>query len=183
MSNTRKAAVKKTPTGLRGALAARKARLSHFDIPVADSDVADASARKVERLTNMLNLLRVQDGDTESVKRLEKQVEDAKTELAACFHRIHFRGLSGEDYDALLNEHPPTAEQKKEKDEQGRPPLFNPDTFIPALLEACYVGDDGMTADEWKAELEDWPWPDRVDLQRAVTNANTRPFSDGIPKD
>lgn len=182
MSN-RKTPAKKTATGLRGALSARKARLSHFDVPVADSDVADAAARKVERLTNMLNLLRVQDGPGESVDRIEKQAEEAKAELAACFHRIHFKGLSGDDYDALLNEHPPTAEQKKEKDEQGREPLFNPETFIPALLEACYVGEDGMTADEWKTELDGWPWPDRVDLQRAVTNANTRPFSDGIPKD
>jgi hypothetical protein len=190
MSNrpaTRKAPAKKAaPKGLRAALAAKKVRLAHYDIPQVDSDVADEVAARVRRAQSMLSVLDLgDDGDAQARAEAERELAEAKARLAECFHRVSFKGLPEDDFDALVNEHPPTPEQvdkdkKLPKDQQR---LWNEDTFVPALAEACYVGGDGLTAEEWDAELRSWPRAEAGAFVRVLMDANRRDFSDGIPKD
>jgi hypothetical protein len=188
----KKTAAKKTaaprPKSLRAALAAKKVRRTFYDIPLVDSAVADELAAKVRRAEGVLSILGIGDSsDAKDRAAADQELADAKSELAACFHRVYFEGLQEEDFDALVNEHPPTAEQADEdkKLPQDEKRLWNADTFIPALLAECYVGDDGLTADEWATELKKPKWT-RADvgaLVREVMDANRRSFSDGIPKD
>ena len=187
MSNTRKPAAKKAAApkklGLKAALAQKKSRLEWYDLPLEDSTVVAEKAGRVRLLSNMAESLRIQ-GDDASAERADRELADAKAELAKCFQRLYFRGLPEERYDELLNEHPPTDEQVAEakKDDEGIP-QFNPHTFFPTLLEECYVGNDGLTAAEWAEELKEWARAEKHDITQTVIRANTRAFSDGIPKD
>lgn len=49
---------------------------------------------------------------------------------------LRLRAMSGPDYDALERQHGPEA---SDIDRLGRPLLFNPRTFPPALVAACCV--------------------------------------------
>lgn len=46
---------------------------------------------------------------------------------------VTVQALAAPDYDALLAEHPPTADQKKSGD------TYNTDTFAPALISRCLL--------------------------------------------
>ncbi|MGH3497863.1 MAG: hypothetical protein ACRDP1_10400 [Nocardioidaceae bacterium] len=165
------------PGGLRAALAAKRSRVSHFDVPQVDSDVADAKAAEFRQAVETLGMVRYSD-DAAAIGKAEKVVAGARKALAACFYRVSFTGLSEVDFDALVNAHPPTAEQA----EAGA--SWNDDTFTFALIEASIVDGDGMGADDWRAELDSprWTRADRAAFIRAALDANQREFSAGIPK-
>ncbi len=75
------------------------------------------------------------DGDPDRVKA-------ATTALGACYEPVVLTALHPAQMEALLGKHPPTDAQR----EQNRS-VFNPDTFIPALLAASIESD--MTEDDW----------------------------------
>lgn len=178
--STRKKANSRAPgTGIRAALKQRKTRLEHFDIPLVESDVADEKARALTKARNdldMINLVKVD--DEELIARHHTAVDTAQAEVDACYHRVSFRGLSADDFDALVNEHPPTEDQAKAEH------TWNPDTFFYALIVACVVDGDGMTDQDWRTELArpEWSRADLAALRGAVFAANQRGFSEGIPK-
>lgn len=88
------------------------------------------------------------DKAAEAMAEAEAATQAAAAEVDSCYATIRMQALRPEAYEALIAAHPPTAEQKA----QPQPPLWNPDTFLPALLEACADGD--MTAAAWAALLD-----------------------------
>lgn len=164
--------------GLRAALAEKKTRVEHFDIPIADSDTVDKLVGRLNDARQALTFANISD-DKAAQNRAQAEVDKVQAEVDACFYRVHFKGLSSDaDLDALMNAHPPTDEQR----DKGL--AYNPDTFDLALLVASITGDDEMTEDEWRAEVysDKWTRADRRRLFDTVTAANTQSFSDSIPK-
>lgn len=82
---------------------------------------------------------------------LQRRVEAAREARNTFYEFLEVVALSPREFDDLVGEHPPSEEQRAKAKTQGRPePIWNTDTFVPALLAACIESD--MSADDW-AEL------------------------------
>lgn len=89
----------------------------------------------------------------------EQRVKAAREKLEAVKDEIRKTGLSivlvsagQERWDELMLENPPTDEQKQKAEQDGEDePLYNPDTFWPALVAA--TADSDLTADDWRREV------------------------------
>lgn len=84
-----------------------------------------------------------------ALKAVEEQVREDGLELV-------FRGIGRRRYEELQREHPPTEAQAAEN--EGVTLSWNPDTFLPALLEATVANSD-LTAQEWNDDVidsDDW---------------------------
>lgn len=75
------------------------------------------------------------DGDPDRVKA-------ATTAVEACYEPVVLTALHPARMETLLGKHPPTEEQREKTKT-----VFNPDTFVPALLAASIESD--MTEDDW----------------------------------
>jgi hypothetical protein len=79
----------------------------------------------------------------EKERECEDELDAIRDELEGHTFDITFRALPGDELDALIEEHPPTKEQRTKwrKDNAGNPlaspPRHNSDTFPPALVAAC----------------------------------------------
>jgi hypothetical protein len=107
-------------------------------------------------------------GDDEKAKAAaHKAVEDARDALDGCWHTIRLVSLPAPQFTALLAEHPPTKDQRREGAE------WNPDTFHPALIAAC-AQDEGLTAEQWAAELDSdrWSQGERNELFNLALDVN-----------
>ena len=62
-----------------------------------------------------------------------------------------FRALSGDEYDAVVTAHQPTAKQRAEANKSGGTLQWDPDTFPPALVAAALV--EPELSDEEVAQL------------------------------
>lgn len=82
---------------------------------------------------------------------------------------IKIQALPSEQYDDLITQHPPTAKDKKEGAQ------WNPDTFAPALMKACFV-QPALDLDDarklWKAET--WSSGELIDLFNACVRVNLK---------
>lgn len=116
-----------------------------------------AAAQTTERRTRVAGTASAAD---QASARLE--VEAAAAELDACYETVTLSALEPRRVEELIDAHPPTAEQmaaaKAERDKARQRgdhppdwPTWNPDTFLPALLEASAAGD--MTAADWDVML------------------------------
>jgi hypothetical protein len=173
MSNRRKP---KNP--LREALAKKTTLRTHFDISIVDSEEVEAAQRSVTVAQQLVAATLLHD-DPAVRARADKALADARATRDACFHRIWFRGLPLEEFDALVALHPPTEEQHREKW------IWNPDTFNYALLAECAVDSD-LTAEEWAEELADgdrWTRADRTKIISTCLAANQQTMADAVPKD
>lgn len=72
----------------------------------------------------------------------ESRVVAARLAVEACYEQITITALSPNKMEDLREKHPPTDEQRKK---HGA--LFNPTTFIPALLAKCI--DSDVTEENW----------------------------------
>lgn len=70
------------------------------------------------------------------------RIQAAQDAVDACYEPLVITALPPAEWEALVDAHPPTEEQKK----RGNT-WFNPVTFYPALLAACVEGDE--TEDDW----------------------------------
>lgn len=169
----------KKPSPLRAALAQKTNLQTYFDIAVADTEAVEEAQRVL--VTAQQIAAGAMLGDDADVKaRAKELLDEAKAHRAECFHRVWFRGLPFDEFDALVALHPPTDEQRR-SDEQH---AWNPDTFVWALLEECVVDGD-LTADEWKAELgsDRWTSADRQRFLGMAIAAQRQTLADAIPKD
>lgn len=166
---------RKKPSGLRAALEAAKTRTEHYDIPIVDFDVAQECAAAVtEARASIATFARLSD-DEGVLAREQKRLDDAKTALAACFHRVTFRGLPPEDLDALTNEHPDPPEGQERPADHVE--------FIYHLAVASAVNGEDITAEDWKHYCDKvWSGPDASRFRNTVLSANQREFTHGIPK-
>lgn len=104
--------------GLKDRLASRKRPSTTFLLRVDD----DTAARRDLATAQAL-------GDDDGIA-------DAQAAIAACHEQITITALAPVDMEALLATHPATAEQQA-----ANKSIFNPDTFVPALLAACIDSD------------------------------------------
>lgn len=174
MSTKRK---KNSTSPLRAALAAKTNLRTYFDVAIADTETVEAAQRKVA-VARQLQAATLMHDDDDVRAKAEAAVAAAEAARDACFHRIWFRGLSYDDFDALAALHPPTKAQ--EQDQWS----WNPDTFNYALIEACVIDGD-LDAEEWEAELasDRWSRSDRVQFINRCLAANQQTMADAVPKD
>lgn len=97
------------------------------------------------------------------------RITSAQDTVNACYEPLIITALPPAEWEALIEQHPPTEEQKK----QGNS-WFNPVTFYPALLAACVDGDE--TEDEWMEYTTKGPLSlgEANALIDAVTSVNQR---------
>lgn len=82
-----------------------------------------------------------------------ERIREAREAVNACYEELQITALAPDDLEALIAEHPPADPQKN---------LWNPVTFIPALLAACIEGD---------ATVEDWTeWTTTGPMTAGETN-------------
>lgn len=101
-----------------------------------------------------------------------------------------FQGIGRLAEATLRNQHPPTDEQKRLAEAEDLQALFDPDTYIPALLHAACIEPDGMALEDWAGIYDTWTLGQQAPLRKAafaVNNAGTevpkgvRPSSDREP--
>lgn len=114
------------------------------------------------------DILRSGKKTTAKYKTAKRDMEAIAKAIESCFVKIKITSLPADEYDALIDAHPPTAEQKAEDGEGDT--LWNEDTFRPALLAACT--DEGMTADDWSAALKKMSKGERRSIWVAVLTLN-----------
>lgn len=158
---------------LREALAGKRSRQTHYDMVVGDTDGLE------ERLSAARAALRLaqhrEDADATGIAQTE--LDAALAAVQACLHRIVFRALEPDVFEALVGTHPPTAQQRDDGDR------WNASTFEPALLAACAVDSD-LTEAEWATELGSgrWSLADRQEAFACALAANVIPRSLSVPK-
>lgn len=106
----------------------------------------------------------------------EARIVAAQEAVEACYEQVTLTALPPADMEALLAEHPaPETLQGKS--------IFNPATFIPALLAACV--DSDVTEADWAEYITTgaMTFGETTDLFNAVWELNYRAPDPAIPKD
>lgn len=101
--------------GLKDRLAARQRPIATWQLRVDDDSIARSELAAAQA-----------DGD-------ETRIVAAQLAIEACYERLTVTALAPVEFEALLEEHPAPAGQKQK--------MFNPKTFVPALLAACVDSD------------------------------------------
>ena len=70
----------------------------------------------------------------------ESRTVAAQLAIEACYEQVTIIAMDPPKFEDLLEKHPPPPEQADKK-------LFNPVTFVPALLAACV--DSDVTVEDW----------------------------------
>jgi hypothetical protein len=155
---------KKRPTTVEVTLA--------MDADVAEAHATALAAYEVARTVAVDNP--GQKSAQEALRDAEAALEDASAALEQAVVTFRFQGLGRAEWDALVDEHPATREQKdKARKDNATVPVWNEDTFGPALVAACCI-DPVMTYEQvqslWKSE--EWNWAELRDLFTAAYNAS-----------
>jgi hypothetical protein len=166
---------------LKADLSGRKRPSMPYSVQVTDPAEATTALQQAERMVRQAEIK----DDKAELKRCRTAVTRAKKTLAACFKVFEIVALEPDEYEDLIDEHPPTPGQiEKAGKNPSEMPEWNDDTFYPALLAACV--DDDMTAEDWAAFLKrQMSRGERRQLQYAVLaiNENRRmPESMMLPK-
>jgi hypothetical protein len=74
----------------------------------------------------------------------ESRIVAAQLAVEECYEQVTINPLPSPELEDLRQAHLPTDEQRKRL---GPGILFNPDTFVPALLAACV--DSDVTEEDW----------------------------------
>jgi hypothetical protein len=158
---------------LREALASKRSQQTHYDLVIGDPAEPEAA---LQTATADLRLAQMRE-DEDATSAARTSLEEARAALQACLHRIHFRPLEPDVFEALIGAHEPTKEQQKDGER------WNPTTFRPALISACAV-DSELDESEWAAELttKRWSHADRDEIFAAALAANVVPRSLSVPK-
>ena len=119
----------------------------------------------------------------EPTDELESALAVAKEAVLETSVKMTFRSIGRKAYDALLDEHPPTAEQIKEfreenADKDGNPatkgqPPYNIETFAPALIQASCV-EPAMTLEQVNELFDEWNSTELSELWGAAYEVNTQ---------
>lgn len=135
------------------------------ELPMAlDADVAEAhatalAAYEVARTVAADNPN--QKSSQDALREAEAALEEAASALAKAVVTFRFQGLGANEYDALVDEHQATEDQKRKARQANQPiPVTNEDTFPPALVAACCV-DPPMTYEQAVSLWKDGKWNHR----------------------
>jgi len=125
------------------ALLAKK-RPTTVEVTIAlDADIAETHATALAAY-NVARTVATDHPDQESSKVALREAQDALDEaeavLAEAVVTFRFKGINPAEYDALVEEHPATEDQKrKARKDNDTAPVVNLDTFKPALVAASCV--------------------------------------------
>lgn len=98
----------------------------------------------------------------EQVAQAREHVEKARAEAEADSVLMLFDGISRDDFNALVDAHPPAEDDEK----KGRD--YNPDTFPPALIAATCVDPGFDSPEEVLGVIGDWNMTEREALFTAA---------------
>lgn len=127
-----------------------------IDSSLDDQPVAKPKVKDTERVRSAVEGTPIATFDDlikkkprEATVRLTTAGDDGKPREIA----LRYKAISSADYDRLLNDHPPTAAQRRDNN------AYNIDTFAPALISACCVeprlsydqAREIYTSDAWSA--------------------------------
>lgn len=161
------------PTTLAEARARK--RRNRSEVPIClDPDLAQAAQMARAKADEARARLDLAGGrGTEVHARLTRDAEDAEAaaleaEDAAAADTVTFvlEALGSDEFDALVDAHPPTKEQRTQfrRENPGKGELnWNTDTFPPALVHACLVA-PSATAEEVVEMYRDPNW-NRAELE------------------
>jgi hypothetical protein len=141
------------------------------ELVVAYEEASDALARA--------ELLQDHDADKDAAEIV--QLREAKSAAAEALREattfITFKSMGRKAYQALIEEHPPTEEQKKQyQTEHGMEAPYDQETFAPALVAACAYDSDGeliWTVEEAEEVFEEWNSSEIVTLFQAAIQCNS----------
>lgn len=102
------------------------------------------------------------------------RVEAARAAVDACYEQVTITALAPVDMEDLLEAHPPVDPERKT--------MFNPVTFVPALLAACVESD--VTKEDWAEYTTKGPMTtgEANELFRVVWELNYRTPDPSVPK-
>ena len=108
---------------------------------------------------------------------LPDRVAAARAALEACYERLELTALAPADMEALIEAHPPAPNQR-DRDNS----MFNPTTFVPALIAACVESD--LSEDDWSEFVTKGPVTrgETLALFNAVWDLNHRTPDLGLLK-
>jgi hypothetical protein len=166
-------------SSLRSALAAKRAVEVEYPLPIGPLDAIDAAqeALTAARRTALRAVLR--DGeDSEAAQQAEAEVAAAEQAVRDLHLVLVLRNLPPAEYEALIDEHPATADDLAAGEPAHR------ETFLPALIAATVVDDEPMAVDEWDEELLSGRWSkaERDDLYERCKEINSRLRLVSVPK-
>lgn len=176
------------PRGLRAALKQRVSNQTIYRVPIVPLAEAQRLQREVqsaEQVVQAGQYLQSREGGTnqevvDGIRAAEKTRDKLQRELDACFYEVRFVGLPADEFDALVQMHPPLDADVREAQGKGdEPPLWNDDTFYPQLLEACAVSSE-LSAEEWATELKSWTRAERKEVQAKALEANVRSYGTAL---
>jgi len=130
------------------------------ELPMAlDADVAEAHATALAAYEVARDVARDNPGQKsaqDALRDAEGALEEAEAALSGAVVIFKFQGLGAHEYDALVDEHQATEDQKRKARQANLPvPVTNEDTFAPALVAACCI-DPPMTYEQavmlWKSD-------------------------------
>jgi len=176
MSNTRK-------PRLREALKKRTTKKTFYDIPQVEHEVAQKAAEDLVLAKNTVRaaqFLQAREGKrddiVEALAAAQREVEAAQQRVDDCFFRVWFVGMREDNFDALVNAHPPTDEQREQARKAGEEePIWNEDVLPFELLEHCAQESD-LTAEQWREEIEGWTRAEKAEILSRVLDCNVRSF-------
>lgn len=158
--------------GLRERLRNRPRPTTRCLVAVEDTDAAEQELAEATAALQ-LQLFAGAAEESEAVTAARQRVEDARAALNACFETIVFTAMPPEDFETLLDAHPPRPDTDEE---------WNDATFPLACFLAC--APDVFTAEEWQEWLRvNVNDGERIRLTSTAIRANTRVLDTNIPKD
>lgn len=175
------------PRGLRAALKQRVTNETEYRLPIRPLPEVQAIHEELKQARGMAaagEFLKAKNGNTEEIERTVEAAKVAAEQLQAkfdaCFYIVRFRPLPADDFDALVQLHPPKEGEISEAQQAGEePPLWHDATFYPDLLERCAVNSE-LTAEEWALELASWSRAERKEVQAKALEANVRGFGTAL---
>lgn len=148
--------------------------IHHDDDLLAAYEDAGAALGRAELLA--------EDGDDASALRIA-ELREAKDRAAEALRAettfLTFRSIGRRAYQDLIEDNPPTAEQRvQHKEDHGVEAPYNDETFAPALVAACCVdpktGEPTFTVEEVAQLFEEWNSSEVIAMYQAAINVNNR---------
>lgn len=133
----------KKPLTFDHLMSRKKARTETVDIVLDDELARAVTQAQMERDQAFVFAVSNEENKAaaERLTRAEEALEEAKrvAREAEAVATFRFVAIGGNDYEELLEEHPPTEEQVAKAKEDGEEAVFNSDTFFVALVAASCV--------------------------------------------
>lgn len=140
-------------------------------VPIHHDDDAVADYEKAQEALGRAELLE------EDLTDLKVARDAAAEELRQHTTFLTFRSMGRKAYQALIEAHPPTNEQREQyRSEHGVDAPYDQEKFAPALVAACAYDEDGdlvWTEEEAQQIFDEWNSSEIVTLFQAAIACNS----------